>query len=268
MDRETALQCGMLVLLADDNATNRTVIGRQLKRLGYAFDVAVDGEDALEHWRAGSYGLVLTDCHMPRRDGFSLAREIRRDPDRARAATPIVALTASVLDEDKEKAAASEIDELLLKPIPTERMAVMLDGYLPIGDISAAGSEDGADGGSAQPPGSPEAAPLDLTVLSDLVGEDPGVQAEVLGDFLETTEPDLEALRSAVADQSASDVRQLAHRVKGALASIGANQAASSAFAVEQAGASKDIGAFEVCLGDLDREWDVLKAYVLRRLLP
>jgi CheY-like chemotaxis protein len=58
------------VLLAEDNETNRDVLREQLRRLGYRSDTANDGVEALQMWQAGHYDLLLTDCHMPKMDGF------------------------------------------------------------------------------------------------------------------------------------------------------------------------------------------------------
>ena len=84
-----------LVLLVDDHPTNRTVIARQLALAGFASEAVEDGEAALEAWRSGRYALLLSDVHMPRMDGYALARRIREEEAaRGLARTPIVALTA------------------------------------------------------------------------------------------------------------------------------------------------------------------------------
>ena len=68
-----------LVLLADDHPINRIVLIRQLNTLGYAVEAAEDGREALDKWKSGDYGLVITDCNMPEMDGYELARTIRGD---------------------------------------------------------------------------------------------------------------------------------------------------------------------------------------------
>ncbi|MCX5760285.1 MAG: response regulator, partial [Gemmatimonadetes bacterium] len=60
---------GRLILVAEDDLTNQKVILQQLELLGYAAEVASDGAEALERWRAGQYALVLSDLHMPEMDG-------------------------------------------------------------------------------------------------------------------------------------------------------------------------------------------------------
>jgi len=67
---------GTLILVAEDDVTNRDVIGRQLTLLGYACEMAEDGKLALEAWRNKHYSVLLTDCHMPNMDGFELTDAI------------------------------------------------------------------------------------------------------------------------------------------------------------------------------------------------
>jgi CheY-like chemotaxis protein len=73
----TAGASGQLILLAEDNETNRDVLREQLRLLGYCADTAEDGQVALEKWRSGLYALLLTDCHMPHMNGFALTQAIR-----------------------------------------------------------------------------------------------------------------------------------------------------------------------------------------------
>ena len=68
---------GTLVLLVDDHPVNRMLLLRQVRTLGYAAQTADDGVQALEMWKSGRFGLVITDCHMPHMDGYELARSIR-----------------------------------------------------------------------------------------------------------------------------------------------------------------------------------------------
>ena len=91
---DEAAAAGRLVLLAEDNETNRDVIQEQMRLLGYASEVAVDGREALQRWRSGRYALLLTDCHMPKMDGFQLTAAIRAEEPQGKR-FPIVAVTAN-----------------------------------------------------------------------------------------------------------------------------------------------------------------------------
>lgn len=83
---------GTLVLLVDDHPINRMLLMRQVRALGYAGQTADDGVQALEMWKSGRFGLVITDCHMPHMDGYDLTRSIRQlESDAGRERMPIIA---------------------------------------------------------------------------------------------------------------------------------------------------------------------------------
>lgn len=106
------------VLVAEDNEINQVVLTTQLKKLGHTVDVASDGLEALQMWRAGSYDIVLTDCHMPEMDGFGLASAIRGDETaQGRGHTPIVAITANAMAEEGKRCLSVGMDEVLTKPV-------------------------------------------------------------------------------------------------------------------------------------------------------
>ena len=82
------------MLVVDDHPVNQEVLVRQLDLLGVAADTAEDGVEALEAWQARPYAAVLADIHMPRMDGYELARRLRaieaerHDHRRARRSSP------------------------------------------------------------------------------------------------------------------------------------------------------------------------------------
>ena len=77
---------GTLVLVADDHPVNRLLLGRQIRLLGYAAEMAENGVEALAKWESGRFGIVVTDVNMPEMDGYELAREIRSREAQAGAA--------------------------------------------------------------------------------------------------------------------------------------------------------------------------------------
>ncbi len=119
------------VLVVDDNSVNRKILARQLELAGASTDTAADGEEALELWRQRRYDLVLADLQMPTMDGFELARRIRQgeQADR-RMRTPILAVTASALEDQEQKLRAVGMDGLITKPIGIEQLRATLDVWL------------------------------------------------------------------------------------------------------------------------------------------
>ncbi|PKO69479.1 MAG: hypothetical protein CVU22_04680 [Betaproteobacteria bacterium HGW-Betaproteobacteria-16] len=123
---EDAQRKDRLILVVEDNEFNQTVIVQQLRLLGFAADVAKDGREALEMWRSGGFGLVLTDLHMPEMDGYSLAASIRAE-EGSRRRTPIVALTANALHNEEARCLAAGMDAYLTKPAGLARLKETLE---------------------------------------------------------------------------------------------------------------------------------------------
>ncbi len=119
------------VLVVDDNSVNRKILARQLELAGATTDVASGGEEALELWRTGRYDLVLADLQMPTMDGFELARRIRAsEAAESRPRTPILAVTASRLEDQEQKSRMVGMDGFITKPIGIEQLRATLDVWL------------------------------------------------------------------------------------------------------------------------------------------
>jgi CheY-like chemotaxis protein len=103
------------LLIADDKATSRELIRTALEDYGYSITEASDGIDALRYAREFDPDLIILDLHMPGLDGFGVVTELRRDGKFA--ATPIMALTASAMQGDYERAIAAGFDSYVSKPI-------------------------------------------------------------------------------------------------------------------------------------------------------
>jgi PAS domain S-box-containing protein len=120
----------LAILIAEDNEINALLARALLGRLGHRPTVVPDGAAAFEAWRtarAGGvpYDLVLMDVHMPASDGIEATRRIRAAEAQG-PRTPIVALTADALSEDRDACLAAGMDGFLTKPLDRERLADVL----------------------------------------------------------------------------------------------------------------------------------------------
>jgi signal transduction histidine kinase/DNA-binding response OmpR family regulator len=111
----TAPDRGLLVLIAEDNAINCTVIEALLGKLGLQTAVAHNGREAIEMAAGHAYDAIFMDCLMPDTDGFEATREIRRVEDGRHV--PIIAMTALSMPGDRERCLAAGMDDYLSKPI-------------------------------------------------------------------------------------------------------------------------------------------------------
>src|SRR5262249_49554029 len=123
---------GARVLLVEDNPVNLEVAVGILWSFGCKVETATNGVEALERYASGDYGLIFMDCQMPEMDGFEATAEIRKQETASDRRTPIVALTASAIEGDREQCLASGMDDYVPKPFTTEQMrSALVTGLSP-----------------------------------------------------------------------------------------------------------------------------------------
>ena len=124
--------------MVEDNAVNQLVAEGTVTKLGFQVDIVANGAEALAAIAASCYSAVLMDCHMPVMDGFEATRRIRSREEVGARRIPILAMTASVMDEDRNRCLASGMDDYLTKPINLKTLDAMLESWI-IGDASPEG---------------------------------------------------------------------------------------------------------------------------------
>jgi signal transduction histidine kinase/CheY-like chemotaxis protein/HPt (histidine-containing phosphotransfer) domain-containing protein len=246
-----------LVLVAEDHSVNRAVLVRQLDAIGICTDTAVDGQEAFELFTTGQYAMVLTDVHMPRLDGYELARAIRRhEAEHGWARTPVMALTANVMHGEPQRCRDAGMDDFAAKPTTIPLLAARIREWLahlefpPLqadepgidgGDDpgTGTGTENGTghEGGGERDdqrsdrPGGDEV--LDRSVIDELTGGDAELTRTLLDDFVTSTADDVGLLGSAIESGDREAIRRHAHRIKGAGAVVGARRVAAAAARLE-----------------------------------
>ena len=132
----------MRLLVVEDNEVNRKVAVKMLSKLGYLVDVVSNGKAAVDAMQAGEYDMVFMDCLMPELDGFEATRRIRsmeqcrssgevtQESDHPGLHTPIVAMTANVREEDKDKCFAAGMDDFIRKPVTLDALSAATEKWL------------------------------------------------------------------------------------------------------------------------------------------
>lgn len=118
------------VLVAEDNEVNQILFTQMLTASGLSFQVVENGEAAVEVFRARRPGMILMDISMPVMNGLQASRAIRDVESGTGRRVPIVAVTAHVLDGDREECLAAGMDDYLTKPISVEKLEEKLDRWL------------------------------------------------------------------------------------------------------------------------------------------
>jgi PAS domain S-box-containing protein len=214
----------MRVLLVEDNAVNRKVATRLLERSGFEVQVAEDGRDGLERFREGGWDVVLMDMQMPVMDGISATQGIRAfEAEHGLARTPVVAVTAHTLDDDREAAREAGMDAFVSKPIQADELVRTIRTC--VGDLPAGAPVD------AVPPQLAEV--IDWAEALERMDGDELVLHELLRLFLQDSDHMMQRLEEARASGEAKRIERAAHGLKGASATISARAVAPLAREIE-----------------------------------
>jgi two-component system sensor histidine kinase RpfC len=225
---------GLRVLVADDNPTNREVLGRILERGGHIATLVADGERALDVLESGRYDIALIDRNMPRLSGIETVQAIRL-MGRARVRLPVVMLSADVTPEAKRECLEAGADVFLSKPIEAakllEELQILCGG--PAQEVPRP-----AAGHGVRPPRVEQAGvtpTVNSTTLADLeeLGSSPGFMEKLIGIFVADNVTLVTKMESTLAGRNIGEFRSHLHAMKGSAASIGAERLA---------GLCKDIG--------------------------
>jgi CheY-like chemotaxis protein/HPt (histidine-containing phosphotransfer) domain-containing protein len=217
---------GARVLLAEDNPTSRMVTEALLKKLSCKVSIAIDGRDALQKTKANDYDIVFMDCYMPLMDGFQATQRMRRSPKTEEL--PIIALTASVTAEDRDRSLEAGMNDTIGKPVRISMLAKALERWVPISGVRSMPLV------STLPP----PATLDLHMVRQLVsldGEDDDFIRDVMVSYVEQLKDSTKTLGDALDAGDMETVRLTAHSIKGASKQIGAARVGDLLGAIERA---------------------------------
>ncbi len=257
--REKALSEGRLILVAEDNDINQKVIRQQLTLLGYAADIVGDGREALKRWKIGNYALLLTDLHMPEMDGYQLTTAIRLT-EQGKTRAPIIAFTANALKGEAEHCRSVGMDDYLSKPVQLTQLKAMLQKWLPA-PVSARSAQSSATV-VAPAASSTVQKPVEISILKELVGDDPMVISEFLRDFRVSSAKIAEELRAACQAGQAAAAGAAAHKLKSSARSVGAVALGDLCAGMEQAGKTGDAQALTALLPRFELELTVVSKYI------
>lgn len=247
---------GALVLVAEDDPTSRMVTEALLRKLSCEVDIATDGRQALEKAKANDYDIVFMDCHMPLIDGFQATKRIRQSPDKEEL--PIVALTASVAEEDRVRCLDAGMNDVVCKPVRTSMLAKALERWVPLS------GERPTKSVSTLPP--PPA--LDLRMVEQLIsldGEDDEFIEDVLLGYVDQLRACVTQMRGALDDGDMDAARLSAHTVKGASKQIGATRVGELLGGIEdETSIDAARNLLEVVEQELPRVEDAIRALLSR----
>ena len=132
---------GAEILVADDSSVNQTLARKILEKAGSKVTLAKDGKEALENALKTDFDLILMDCHMPVLDGYEATRKLREWELTHNRHTPIVALTASTFQEDRQRCKNAGMDDFVAKPFSSDELtsqcATVLASFRPAAPVAS-----------------------------------------------------------------------------------------------------------------------------------
>lgn len=225
---------GVRLLLVEDNSLNQFVAKGMLEHAGASVEIVDNGQQAVDRLRADPqrYQLVLMDVHMPVMDGFSATRVIRHD---LQLKLPILAISAGVLNYEREQCAAAGMDGFLAKPIDGEQMLATIRQHLPP-LIQTANAQ-----ASAPEPAAPtlmveNLAVFDVGPLLGLGNDDPAYLDSLIAQVKRTVANGLAPVTDAHRawqEGRHKDAARLFHTLRGSLGTLGAKPFAATALQIE-----------------------------------
>ena len=224
-------------LVADDNPVNRTLAVRLLEGHGHSVVAVGDGREALDALERERFDLALFDLEMPRVNGLEATAEIRRREGSADRHLPIIALTAHAVKGDRERCLAAGMDGYISKPLESVALFAEIDRLVAV----ASRSESALRGVGKGP----------------VVIDREAILARVRI-FCDDSRRLLRGMHDAAARSDTAFLERSAHRLKGALETFCARDAADAAIRLETMGRNASLDRVEDALAALETEIDAL----------
>ncbi len=221
---------GFNVLLAEDIAANAALVTLRLEQQGHHVSWVKDGKEAVDAVRAGDYDIVLMDVQMPEMDGITATRRIRGDLGRLKTDLPIVALTASVMKEDRRLCLDAGMTSVVGKPIDFAELLVVMEDSVPQGrgvinleivdEVDVAGTN------------------IDFSVVTDVVDYEKGLSiwgdgvlyARALIEFASQRKDSGQRMRQLITvGTDVEAAREIAHALKGLAGNLSITKVATMA---------------------------------------
>jgi CheY-like chemotaxis protein/HPt (histidine-containing phosphotransfer) domain-containing protein len=228
------------ILLADDSADNRLLIDAYLKSAPYKIDHAENGQIAIEMAKSNPYDLVLMDIQMPVVDGYKAVATIRQwESMQRRPRMPIIALTASALDDAVRRSIEAGCDAHVSKPVKKKTLVKAIrNATAPAFHAGSNGAKPGAAGSGV------------VTMKRSLVHVDTDL-SDLIPGFLEHKRADAVMLTAAINQGDYDTLAKVAHKIKGEGGSYGFNVITEIGAAIERAGAARDPAAARTAVQEL-----------------
>ncbi|MCG3166943.1 MAG: Sensor histidine kinase RcsC [Bacteroidia bacterium] len=212
---------GMKILLCEDNEMNQRLVEKIIRKQWNAtLDIASNGKAGFEFFKKNKYDVILMDVQMPEMDGFETTRRIRKYRDKSKSQTPIMAMTADALLEERNKCFEVGMNDYLSKPF---KQGELFSKILNLTEKN----------GNTHILQSKEARVVNTESLRELTGDDDAFMAEMIEIYLRNTPSMLKELKSSFKKQDFETLKRMAHKLKSSLGMMGMNESLTIADSIE-----------------------------------
>ncbi len=256
---------GVKILLVEDNVVNQELCMEMFSSLGCSTTIATSGEEALDILLHESFDIIFMDCQMPGLDGYETTRILRRREEKLDQHTPVVALTAYAMAEDRDKCLAAGMDDYLSKPFKLEQLRQMLIKWAgnrdtltepTTVDVPDRGLENKNAGDVVVEPSVIE----ELRMLEKASGKK--FFSKSLQKFFANSPKYIQAMELALEKGDFDSMSFNAHTFKGTTGFMGAIKLSSLCLEMEQKAKKRDSNGLENILDEIKKEYEKVRQYL------
>jgi len=223
---------GYRVLIADDYPLNRRIVKGMMKKFGVEVDEAEDGTEAIEMSDKHDYSAIFMDVHMPEMGGLEATRKIREREKASGKHTPIIAVTASVLDRDIEECNNAGMDGFMAKPFTYNEIYQKFKQYVVESSPSSRQNDDS---------NSEKSEELFLQNLEEMTGGDKGLMVEMINLFLNQTPDLMNQIVDHFEKREYELVKSSSHTLKPTFTYVGMEEATELTKEIEELSAQENV---------------------------
>ena len=237
------------ILIADDNPINLELVATLLQQLGATITKAKDGDEAIELACSNNYDLILMDIHMPNVSGLQAAKEIRKYEENISRKTPIVALTADVMPETRERVETSGMDDYLVKPVDENILIDIVSSHLILNQQKYLPAESDID---VQPELQTEEIIRDIEQAINIAGGKPELAQKLFEQFCVDLPMQSASIRQSAESCNWDLLSETAHSLRGSASICAAISLKKIAQDIEYSAKEKNIKQISILLNRLD----------------
>lgn len=242
------------ILVAEDNPMNQKLISEILNRWKCQYDIALNGQEAIQMLEKNRYDIILMDVNMPIMDGYTATEEIRKSDNHTIKKIPIIALTAAALSSEKEKVFTVGMNEYVTKPfVPAQLKEVILKLTSNVSVSPVLHDEDESMKATPTTENLPqedtttsEEVAINLDYLNNFSGGDKGFMAEMISIFLGQAPADADLLLELLEAKNWDSLGKLAHKMKPNFMMMGMSPQQEIAKSIEIMGKSGEIDEAQI----------------------